>query len=66
MTTLARIVQRDPILYAPDPDSYRPERWIEGQSDYDSASFVFGIGPRVCLGNDMALMQIYKLVPEVG
>lgn len=67
ITSNAYVVQRDPQLYAPDPETYRPERWLESQAkanEMDAASFTFGVGPRVCLGKDIAIMELYKLLPE--
>jgi cytochrome P450 len=69
ITSYAYVVQRDPDLYGPDPDTFRPERWLESTqktNDMDASSFVFGIGSRVCLGKDIAIMELYKLLPEVS
>ena len=67
VTSNAYVVQRDPELYAPDPLAYRPERWLESAEKaaiMDAASFTFGMGPRVCFGKDIAIMELYKLLPE--
>ncbi|KAH8591657.1 cytochrome P450 [Bisporella sp. PMI_857] len=67
ITSLAYVVQRDPELYAPDPEVFRPERWPMSkdlENELDTTSFVFGVGPRVCSGKDIATMELYKLLPE--
>ncbi|KAF4807465.1 Cytochrome P450 monooxygenase gsfF [Colletotrichum siamense] len=73
ITANAWVVQRDPRLYGPDPEAFRPERWLEGEvggntkeaiSEMEACIFAFGIGPRVCLGKDVAYMEMYKLLPE--
>ncbi|KAF6821825.1 cytochrome p450 [Colletotrichum plurivorum] len=74
MTSIPYIVHQNPTVYAPDPEAYRPERWLEGVvggntkefiSEMEAANFGFGMGPRVCLGKDIAMMEIYKLVIEL-
>jgi cytochrome P450 len=69
MTSNAYVVQRDPDLYGPDPEVFHPERWLDSEAksaEMEAGMFVFGVGPRVCLGKDIAVFELYKLVPEVG
>ncbi|KAH9907041.1 cytochrome P450 [Xylariomycetidae sp. FL2044] len=67
ITTVAYVVQRDPELYAPDPEVFRPERWLEPgrDSELDAAAFSFGMGPRICLGKDVAYLEMWKLLPQI-
>ncbi|OKL56426.1 hypothetical protein UA08_08098 [Talaromyces atroroseus] len=51
-------------IYGPDADSFRPERW-EGQelAGIGWAYFPFNGGPRQCLGEDFAMMEVsYTIV----
>lgn len=73
ITSNAYVVQRDPALWGPDPEVYRPERWFDDNdmrganaSELEAGMFVFGTGPRVCLGKDIAMLEISKLLPEVS
>ncbi|OAP61369.1 hypothetical protein AYL99_03572 [Fonsecaea erecta] len=68
ITSNAYVVQRDPVLYGPDPEAFRPERWLESKekaAELELHSFVFGIGPRICLGKDVAIIELHKLLPEI-
>ncbi|KAB2575893.1 D-amino-acid oxidase [Lasiodiplodia theobromae] len=75
VTSNAYVVQRDPRMYGPDPESFRPGRWLVEEGDdgegarrvaeMEAASFVFGVGPRVCLGKDVAVLEMWKLLPEI-
>jgi cytochrome P450 len=53
------VVQRDPQYFA-DPDQFRPERWGEDaiRSLPKFAYFPFGGGPRLCIGNTFAMMEL--------
>jgi cytochrome P450 len=53
------VMQRDPKLYD-DPERFHPERWLEPRAATlpRFAYFPFGGGPRVCIGNHFALMEI--------
>ncbi|KAK8903729.1 hypothetical protein QC760_008191 [Botrytis cinerea] len=66
VTSQATVVQRDPILFGPDPDAFRPERWMNGKDvELEHGMFNFGVGPRVCLGREIAMMETYKLISEI-
>jgi cytochrome P450 len=67
VTSHAYTVQRNPTFYI-DADEFKPQRWMEGEKrnfELEAAQFTFGMGSRVCLGKDIALMELYKLLPEV-
>ena len=52
------VAHRDPRFYD-DPDTFRPERWIEGLADRlpAGAYYPFGDGPRRCIGQGFALLE---------
>jgi cytochrome P450 len=51
-------VQRDPRFWR-EPEAFRPERWQNGETkDLPKfAYFPFGGGPRLCIGNQFAMME---------
>jgi cytochrome P450 len=59
--------QRDPRFFA-EPDAFRPERWTEEFSNRlpKYAYFPFGGGPRACIGNYFAMMEIVMLLATIG
>jgi cytochrome P450 len=69
VTSHAYVVQRDRELYGEDAEVFRPERWLESKQkelELESKQFSFGMGSRICLGKDVALMELGKLLPEVS
>lgn len=60
------LLSRDPELY-PDPDSYRPERWLgrkEALSPLEIAQF--GGGAHFCLGYHLAWMEVVQFLVALG
>lgn len=60
-------VHRDPRFFD-DPDQFKPERWSNGISEQlpKYAYFPFGGGPRQCIGNYFAMMEIVLLLATIG
>lgn len=52
-----------------EPDLFRPERWLgEGEKfsdDHLDASLPFGTGPRVCIGRNLAYMEMRLIVAHL-
>ncbi|KAI0380386.1 benzoate 4-monooxygenase cytochrome P450 [Hypomontagnella monticulosa] len=64
----AWVLHRNPEIYGKDVDVFRPERWLEATSEkrieMEKHIFTFGAGAHTCIGKNIALMQISKLVVE--
>jgi cytochrome P450 len=61
------VTQRDE-RYFENPDSFDPDRWVPERSDNlpKYAYFPFGGGPRQCIGNYFAMMEIILLLATIG
>ena len=71
----AWVLHHQPV-FGHDTDTFRPERWFKGEDENEemanerikqmrAATFVFGYGRRVCIGKELALMEIYLFVARV-
>lgn len=61
------VTQRDARFF-PEPNRFYPERWTEDFSNSlpKYAYFPFGGGPRACIGNYFAMMEIILLLATIG
>jgi len=59
----AYTIQHDPEIWGADADSFRPERWLDPvASDLKKYLLTFGVGPRACIGKNLAVLQMQILV----
>ena len=63
----ACVIHRDPRWYQA-PEAFRPERWADGlmQRIPRYAYFPFGGGPRICIGNNFALMEAALVLATIA
>jgi len=63
------VVARDRSVYGEDADEYRPERWLEADEDglklMERNFLAFGAGSRTCLGKNISLLEMFKVVPQL-
>ncbi|KAJ5676604.1 uncharacterized protein N7477_002237 [Penicillium maclennaniae] len=68
-------------VFGEDAEFYRPERWLPDEEaaktelgkaaedrrikEMNGTMFHFGMGSRTCLGKNISLLEIYKLVPSM-
>jgi len=61
------VMHRDARYFA-EPDRFLPERWTEDftKNLHRYVYFPFGAGPRACIGNYFAIMEIVLLLATIG
>ncbi|KAI0205263.1 cytochrome P450 oxidoreductase [Astrocystis sublimbata] len=64
----AAVVHFNQSIFGPDADQYRPSRWLEDKenaTNMDRYMLHFGAGTRTCIGKNISIAEIHKLVPEI-
>jgi cytochrome P450 len=66
-----RSIQRNKKVYGEDSAIFKPERWLEAQGKQletmeKTVGLIFGYGKYQCLGENVALMELNKVLFEVG
>ena len=60
------VYQRDPRIFGADPLSWKPDRWLHTNAKHmENELLTFGAGKRTCLGRNIAMLELHKLVPAV-
>jgi cytochrome P450 len=61
-------VHRDKGLYGEDADEWRPDRWLDEDVEQvrrmENLSFAFGGGSRLCIGKNIAMLELTKFITE--
>ncbi|CAD6443462.1 0c9fd5bc-d3f3-4ba2-8127-3c0015f70ac3 [Sclerotinia trifoliorum] len=66
----AYVAHHNTSVWGLDADAWRPERWLEIEEqgrggEVEKYSFAFGMGSRTCIGKNISLLEINKLIPQL-
>ncbi|KAL6719344.1 hypothetical protein ACLMJK_003583 [Lecanora helva] len=60
------VLHYDKDVFGADSEAFNPDRWSEGDNvRMERTMLQFGAGPRTCLGKNISLSEMYKLVPQM-
>jgi hypothetical protein len=48
-----------------EPEVFKPARWLKNMGDNLEASLPFGLGPRTCIGWNIAMMELRLIVSKL-
>ncbi|RAH70116.1 cytochrome P450 [Aspergillus aculeatinus CBS 121060] len=67
ISTISYFIHRNPQLF-PDPNTFRPERWIEAASRGENLTrylVPFARGSRICIGMNLAYAELYMTIASI-
>ncbi|RAK77116.1 cytochrome P450 [Aspergillus fijiensis CBS 313.89] len=67
ISTISYFIHRNPQLF-PDPNTFRPERWIEAASRGENLTrylVPFAGGSRICIGMNLAYAELYMTIASI-
>jgi cytochrome P450 len=63
------VAARDKSVYGDDAYEFKPERWLEADEQQlklmERNFMAFGSGARTCLGKNISILEMSKLVPQI-
>ncbi|KAJ6091455.1 hypothetical protein N7467_003424 [Penicillium canescens] len=64
----AWVIHSDENIWGKDVHEFRPERWLVGKEQVaflDQHFLAFGVGARTCIGKNISLLEMTKLLPQL-
>ena len=64
----AWVLHRNQQVFGEDVETYRPERWLGDETkvkEMNRTLFQFGSGSHMCIGKNISMMEMYKVVPSL-
>ena len=62
------VAHRNTSVFGEDADTWRPERWLDEDNaavaEMDRYFLAFGLGSRTCLGKNLSMLEMSKLIPD--
>ncbi|KAL4929023.1 cytochrome P450 [Aspergillus undulatus] len=64
------VAHHNKSIFGADADEFRPERWLDEGRDKDTSTMEryympFGLGSRTCIGKNISLLEVGKLIPQL-
>ncbi|KAI1559582.1 CypX, Cytochrome P450, partial [Pyrenophora tritici-repentis] len=63
------VIHNNKEIFGPDASKFRPERWLvqdaEKRAVMDRNFLTFGAGSRTCIGKNISLLEMYKVIPQI-